>query len=123
MVNQLVLRKKNLKVILHDFSGRAKGFEFMISFCYNNSRIDITPSNISLLHSGAQFMEMNKSVSEKHNLLELLIFVHIQHLLNGSIKKKNIYLMGDPKAYLLISECGSELKWGYVTVNLIRDQG
>lgn len=61
--------KKNLKVIFHDFPGGAEGFELMLRFCYNG-RIDITPSNISLLHSAAQFMEMNKSASEKHNLLE-----------------------------------------------------
>ncbi|KAG5226580.1 BTB/POZ domain-containing protein [Salix suchowensis] len=50
---------RNLKVIL------------MTSwFCYNNGRTVINPSNISLLYSAAQFMEMNISVSGTHNLLE-----------------------------------------------------
>lgn len=62
--------KKNLKVIFHDFPGGAEVFELMLRFCYNNGRIDITPPNIFPLHSAAQFMEMNKSASEKHNLLE-----------------------------------------------------
>ncbi|KAK1567087.1 hypothetical protein Q3G72_007936 [Acer saccharum] len=63
--------KRNLKVIFNDFPGGAKNFELMSRFCYNNGRIDITPSNISLLHCAAHFMEMNKYyTSEKHNLLE-----------------------------------------------------
>ncbi|KAK3184295.1 hypothetical protein Dsin_031581 [Dipteronia sinensis] len=63
--------KRNLKVIFNDFPGGAKNFELMSRFCYNNGRIDIIPSNISLLHCAAHFMEMNKYyTSEKHNLLE-----------------------------------------------------
>ncbi|KAI9177130.1 hypothetical protein LWI28_011450 [Acer negundo] len=63
--------KRNLKVIFNDFPGGAKNFELMSRFCYNNGRIDITPSNISLLHCAAHFMEMNNFyTSEKHNLLE-----------------------------------------------------
>ncbi|KAL5797760.1 hypothetical protein ACOSQ2_002580 [Xanthoceras sorbifolium] len=62
--------KRNLKVIFNDFPGGAKNFELMSRFCYNNGRIDITPSNISLLHCTAHFMEMSKYTSEKHNLLE-----------------------------------------------------
>ncbi|CAK9142635.1 unnamed protein product [Ilex paraguariensis] len=50
---------KNLKVIFHDFPGGAEGFELIATFCYNNGRIDITPSNIFLLHCAANFMEMN----------------------------------------------------------------
>ena len=61
---------RNLKVIFNDFPGGAGNFELLSRFCYNNGRIDITPSNISFLHSAAQFMEMNNSVSGTHNLLE-----------------------------------------------------
>lgn len=42
----------------------------MSKFCYNSGRIEITPSNISLLHCAAQFMEMKNSISANHNLLE-----------------------------------------------------
>ncbi|KAF9679065.1 hypothetical protein SADUNF_Sadunf07G0101300 [Salix dunnii] len=61
---------RNLKVIFNDFPGGAENFELLSRFCYNNGRIDITPSNISFLYSGSQFMEMNNSVSGTHNLLE-----------------------------------------------------
>lgn len=60
---------RNFKVIFNDFPGGAESFELMLRFCYNNGRIDINPSNISLLHWAAQFMEMNKSVSGTQNLL------------------------------------------------------
>ncbi|XP_050208202.1 BTB/POZ domain-containing protein At3g22104 isoform X2 [Mercurialis annua] len=42
----------------------------MSRYCYNNGRIDITPYNISLLHSAAQYMEMYSSVSGTQNLSE-----------------------------------------------------
>ncbi|GMI74778.1 hypothetical protein like AT3G22104 [Hibiscus trionum] len=58
------------KVIFHDFPGGAENFELIARFCYNNGEIDISPSNISLLYSAAEFMEMNDSVSGNRNLLE-----------------------------------------------------
>ncbi|KAJ6734365.1 hypothetical protein OIU79_001596 [Salix purpurea] len=61
---------RNLKVIFNDFPGGAESFELMSRFCYSNGRTVINPSNISLLYSAAQFMEMNISVSGTHNLLE-----------------------------------------------------
>ncbi|KAJ6733797.1 hypothetical protein OIU74_005560 [Salix koriyanagi] len=61
---------RNLKVIFNDFPGGAENFELLSRFCYNNGRIDVTPSNISFLHSGSLFMEMNSSVSGTPNLLE-----------------------------------------------------
>ncbi|KAK2650713.1 hypothetical protein Ddye_018202 [Dipteronia dyeriana] len=71
LFGKLTVTKGNLKVIFNDFPGGAKNFELMSRFCYNNGRIDITPSNISLLHCAAYFMEMNKyCTSDKHNLLE-----------------------------------------------------
>ncbi|KAJ0111577.1 hypothetical protein Patl1_02101 [Pistacia atlantica] len=56
--------------ILPFFAGGTESFELILRFCYNNGKIDITPSNISLLHCAAQFMEMKKSTLEKPNLLE-----------------------------------------------------
>ncbi|XP_043706947.1 BTB/POZ domain-containing protein At3g22104 [Telopea speciosissima] len=61
---------KNLKVIFHDFPGGAQGFELMARFCYNNGQTEITPSNISLLHCVAHFMEMTKQISVTDNLIE-----------------------------------------------------
>ncbi|XVE49791.1 hypothetical protein DITRI_Ditri01bG0110000 [Diplodiscus trichospermus] len=61
---------KRYKVIFHDFPGGAENFELMSRFCYNKGNIDINPSNISLLYSAAQFMEMNYSVTGNCNLLE-----------------------------------------------------
>ncbi|GMJ13022.1 hypothetical protein like AT3G22104 [Hibiscus trionum] len=58
------------KVIFHDFPGGAENFELMARFCYNKGEIDVNPSNISLLYSAAEFMEMNDSVSGNCNLLE-----------------------------------------------------
>ncbi|XP_057488309.1 BTB/POZ domain-containing protein At3g22104-like [Actinidia eriantha] len=61
---------KNLKVIFHDFPGGAESFEVMTRFCYNNSKVEINPLNLPLLHCIAYFMEMNKSVSGIHSLLD-----------------------------------------------------
>ncbi|KAL4362701.1 hypothetical protein GQ457_04G005130 [Hibiscus cannabinus] len=58
------------KVIFHDFPGGAENFELIARFCYNNGEIGISPSNISLLYSAAEFMEMNGSVSRNCSLLE-----------------------------------------------------
>ncbi|OVA13173.1 BTB/POZ-like [Macleaya cordata] len=62
--------KTKLKLIFHDFPGGADGFELMARFCYNNGRTHITPSNISLLHCVAHFMEMTKDISGNGNLIE-----------------------------------------------------
>lgn len=60
----------NFKVIFHDFPGGGENFELVTRFCYNNGIIEINPSNIALLNRAAHFMEMNESVSRRHNLLE-----------------------------------------------------
>ncbi|XP_057513651.1 BTB/POZ domain-containing protein At3g22104-like [Actinidia eriantha] len=52
------------KVIFHDFPGGAEGFELITRFCYNNGEIEITPSNMLLLHCAANFMEMKKQSSK-----------------------------------------------------------
>ncbi|XP_077243420.1 BTB/POZ domain-containing protein At3g22104-like [Tasmannia lanceolata] len=59
-----------LKVIFHDLPGGPEAFELMVRFCYNNGRAEITPSNISLLHCIAHFMEMTENISHSHNLIE-----------------------------------------------------
>ncbi|KAE8708241.1 hypothetical protein F3Y22_tig00110348pilonHSYRG00195 [Hibiscus syriacus] len=52
---------KRNKVIFHDFPGGAGNFELISRFCYNNGKADINPSNISLLYSAAQVIEMTDS--------------------------------------------------------------
>ncbi|KAJ8749178.1 hypothetical protein K2173_018649 [Erythroxylum novogranatense] len=61
---------RNCKVIFNDFPGGPRNFELVSRFCYNNGEIDINPYNIFLLHSAAQFMEMDHSVSGTPNLQE-----------------------------------------------------
>lgn len=61
---------QNLKVVFHDFPGGAEIFELIARFCYNNGSIEISPTNLTVLHSAAHFMEMNKSVYKFDNLIE-----------------------------------------------------
>ncbi|KAE8652306.1 BTB/POZ domain-containing protein At3g22104 [Cucumis sativus] len=61
---------RNLKLIFQDFPGGAEGFELILKFCYNNGNIKLNPSNVPLLYSAAQFMEMNSSFSGTQNLQE-----------------------------------------------------
>ncbi|XP_059635793.1 BTB/POZ domain-containing protein At3g22104-like [Cornus florida] len=60
---------RKLKVIFPDFPGGVEGFELIVRFCYNNGRIDMSPSNIFLLSCAANFMEMNKDSSNMPNLV------------------------------------------------------
>ncbi|XP_023534653.1 BTB/POZ domain-containing protein At3g22104-like [Cucurbita pepo subsp. pepo] len=61
---------RNLKVIFQGFPGGAEGFELMLKFCYNNGNLEMSPSNVPLLYSVAEFMEMNSSISGTQNLQE-----------------------------------------------------
>ncbi|KAJ4949746.1 hypothetical protein NE237_014253 [Protea cynaroides] len=49
-------------------SGGPDGFELVSRFCYNNGRITIISSNVSLLHCSAIFLEITEKVST-YNLL------------------------------------------------------
>ncbi|MBA0620878.1 hypothetical protein Godav_006545 [Gossypium davidsonii] len=64
------INAKRNKVIFRDFPGGVENFELIARFCYNNGKIDINPSNVSLLYFAAQFLEMNNSVSGNRNLIE-----------------------------------------------------
>ncbi|CAH2057397.1 unnamed protein product, partial [Thlaspi arvense] len=55
---------KNLNVIFQDFPGGAESFELVTRFCYNKGKVEINPLNLALLHSAAQFLEMDKYVLE-----------------------------------------------------------
>ncbi|XAR55427.1 hypothetical protein NMG60_11035494 [Bertholletia excelsa] len=61
---------KNLNVIFQDFPGGAESFELVTRFCYNKGKVEINPLNLALLHSAAQFLEMDKYVPGTPNLLE-----------------------------------------------------
>ncbi|XP_010250318.1 PREDICTED: BTB/POZ domain-containing protein At3g19850-like [Nelumbo nucifera] len=61
------IRSSAIEVI--DFPGGPDGFELISRFCYNNGRILVTPSNVSLLHCSAIFLEMTEKVSS-FNLLQ-----------------------------------------------------
>ncbi|KAL2530929.1 BTB/POZ domain-containing protein [Forsythia ovata] len=62
--------RQGLKVIFHEFPGGAEGFELIVRFCYNGGRIGITPSNVLLLHSAANFVEINDLIDQTKVFLE-----------------------------------------------------
>ncbi|CAN0852536.1 BTB/POZ domain-containing protein At3g22104, partial [Linum grandiflorum] len=51
------------KLIFDGFPGGADGFELITRFCYTGGKLQITPSNFILLHSAAQFMEIDTNQS------------------------------------------------------------
>ncbi|XP_010277308.1 PREDICTED: BTB/POZ domain-containing protein At3g19850-like [Nelumbo nucifera] len=60
---------RNSGIEIDDFPGGPDGFELVSRFCYNEGRIPITPSNVSLLYCSAAFLEMTEKVSSC-NLLQ-----------------------------------------------------
>lgn len=62
--------KGRVKVIFDDFPGGAASFELVSRFCYSRGEVIITPLNVCNLACAAEFMEMNRSVSETDNLCE-----------------------------------------------------
>lgn len=63
-------KTKKLGIEIDDFPGGADGFELVCRFCYNNGRISITVSNVSLFHCCAVFLGMTEKVSTCINLLK-----------------------------------------------------
>ncbi|KAL2557768.1 BTB/POZ domain-containing protein [Forsythia ovata] len=61
---------RNSGIEIDDFPGGAEGFEQAIRFCYNNGAVEITVSNVSLLHCCAIFLGMTEKLSNS-NLLHL----------------------------------------------------
>ncbi|GKV39266.1 hypothetical protein SLEP1_g47069 [Rubroshorea leprosula] len=53
---------KNSGIEIYDFPGGPDGFELVSRFCYGNGRIEITVSNVSLLHCCAVFLGMTEKV-------------------------------------------------------------
>ncbi|KAJ4974489.1 hypothetical protein NE237_007663 [Protea cynaroides] len=56
------------EIEIDDFPRGPDGFELVSRFCYNNGRITIISSNVSLLHCSAIFLEITEKVST-YNLL------------------------------------------------------
>ncbi|XP_078154723.1 phototropic-responsive NPH3 family protein [Carex rostrata] len=54
---------ENQGLQISGFPGGAEAFELISRFCYNNGRIPIAPSNISLLYCCALILEMTEEVS------------------------------------------------------------
>ncbi|KAF9624048.1 hypothetical protein IFM89_007746 [Coptis chinensis] len=71
---------KNRAVEVNEFPGGANGFELVSRFCYNNGRIQIAPTNISILYCSAIFLEMTEKISpcnliqKTENFLEGLFY-------------------------------------------------
>ncbi|MFS7905234.1 putative BTB/POZ domain, NPH3 domain, NPH3/RPT2-like family protein [Helianthus anomalus] len=60
----------NTKLVFNDFPGAAECFELITRFCYNNGTIEVTPSNIFLLHSGSSFLEITTLIKQTELYLE-----------------------------------------------------
>lgn len=61
---------KKLKVVLHDLPGGPEALELMTRFCYNDGKIQLTPTNTCLLHCAAHFMEMAGADPSSPGLIE-----------------------------------------------------
>lgn len=59
---------RNSGIEIDDFPGGPDGFELVSRFCYNNGAIEISVSNVSILHCCAVFVGMTERAS-KFNLL------------------------------------------------------
>ncbi|KAK1438079.1 hypothetical protein QVD17_03882 [Tagetes erecta] len=57
------IRKTGIEI--RDFPGGSDGFELVSRFCYNNGHIDVTLTNVSLLHCCALFLSMNDTLLPK----------------------------------------------------------
>ncbi|CAH1414747.1 unnamed protein product [Lactuca virosa] len=57
------IRKTGIEI--NDFPGGSDGFELFSRFCYNNGEINISVSNVSLLHCCAVFLAMNDTLLPK----------------------------------------------------------
>ncbi|KAI3682899.1 hypothetical protein L1987_83256 [Smallanthus sonchifolius] len=66
----LAKTNNNATLVFNGFPGGAESFELVTRFCYNNGTIDITPSNIFLLHSGGTFMEITTLIKQTELYLE-----------------------------------------------------
>ncbi|XP_077246392.1 BTB/POZ domain-containing protein At3g19850-like isoform X2 [Tasmannia lanceolata] len=54
---------KGSVIKINGFPGGPNGFELVSRFCYNKGKIPLSPSNISLLHCSAIFLEMTEEIT------------------------------------------------------------
>lgn len=54
---------------INDFPGGPEGFELILRFCYNHGKINITVSNVLILHCCALYLEMTEEFFN-NNLLQ-----------------------------------------------------
>ncbi|KAI3898110.1 hypothetical protein MKX03_021709 [Papaver bracteatum] len=65
----------NSVIRIDNFPGGVNGFELISRFCHNHGKFPITPSNISVLHFSAIFLEMNDKLSPYNLLQQTEIFL------------------------------------------------
>ncbi|KAI3922852.1 hypothetical protein MKW98_006983 [Papaver atlanticum] len=65
----------NSVIRIDNFPGGVNGFELISRFCYNHGKFPITPSNISVLHCSAIFLEMDDKISPYNLLQQTEIFL------------------------------------------------
>lgn len=63
------------EITIMDFPGGPIGFELISRFCYNNGRISMGPSNVSILHSSAILLEMTEETSSSNLLAQSETFL------------------------------------------------
>ena len=68
-----------LKVVFNDFPGGALAFELMVRLCYSSSSMELSPSNVALLCSAANFLEMEPDDATETPSLK----PHIEKFLEG----------------------------------------
>ncbi|XP_021896540.1 BTB/POZ domain-containing protein At3g19850 isoform X2 [Carica papaya] len=66
---------KSSGIEIDDYPGGPDGFELVARFCYNNGRINITVSNISVLHCCAVYLGMTEKMSTFNLLQQTQIFL------------------------------------------------
>ncbi|KAG6601919.1 BTB/POZ domain-containing protein, partial [Cucurbita argyrosperma subsp. argyrosperma] len=60
----------NSAIEIDDFPGGVNGFELISRFCYNRAQIEITVSNVALLHCCAVFLGMTEEVAAGNLILQ-----------------------------------------------------
>ncbi|KAI4378295.1 hypothetical protein MLD38_015791 [Melastoma candidum] len=60
---------RNREVVFGDFPGGTESFELVSRFCYNHGKVEISPTNLALLHCAARYLEMRHPVLGVDNLV------------------------------------------------------
>ncbi|CAI8616787.1 unnamed protein product [Vicia faba] len=70
---------KEMGIRVNDFPGGSDGFELVSRFCYNNGKIPIDVSNVSLLHCCAIYLGMTEEVFDNNLLQQTQTFLEGIH--------------------------------------------